>query len=95
MNRVSGLAPAVVEAMYATLGRLRQEGLTLLLAEQAVELALEVADYGYVLQTGLYRAGRASGGACGRRRGAAHLSRPGQRRLTGCAARPRVLRWPA
>jgi branched-chain amino acid transport system ATP-binding protein len=47
-----GLAPAVVEAMYATLGRLRREGLTLLLAEQAVELALEVADYGYVLQTG-------------------------------------------
>ena len=47
-----GLAPAVVETMYQTLARLRQEGLTLLLAEQAVELALEVADYAYVLQTG-------------------------------------------
>jgi branched-chain amino acid transport system ATP-binding protein len=47
-----GLAPAVVETMYATLERLRNEGLTLLLAEQAVELALEVADYAYVLQTG-------------------------------------------
>ena len=47
-----GLAPAVVETMYETLGRLRREGLTLLLAEQAVELALEVADYAYVLQTG-------------------------------------------
>ena len=47
-----GLAPAVVESMYETLARLRQEGLTLLLAEQAVELALEVADYAYVLQTG-------------------------------------------
>jgi len=47
-----GLAPAVVEAMYVTLERLRNEGLTLLLAEQAVELALEVADYAYVLQTG-------------------------------------------
>ncbi len=47
-----GLAPAVVEAMYQTLERLRNEGLTLLLAEQAVELALEVADYAYVLQTG-------------------------------------------
>lgn len=43
-----GLAPAVVESMYETLGRLRREGLTLLLAE----LALEVADYAYVLQTG-------------------------------------------
>jgi branched-chain amino acid transport system ATP-binding protein len=47
-----GLAPAVVETMYQTLDRLRQDGLTLLLAEQAVELALEVADYAYVLQTG-------------------------------------------
>jgi branched-chain amino acid transport system ATP-binding protein len=47
-----GLAPAVVESLYETLRRLRGEGLTLLLAEQAVELALEVADYAYVLQTG-------------------------------------------
>ncbi|MFO1029053.1 MAG: ABC transporter ATP-binding protein [Acetobacteraceae bacterium] len=47
-----GLAPAVVETMYETLGRLKREGMTLLLAEQAVELALEVADYAYVLQTG-------------------------------------------
>ena len=47
-----GLAPAVVETMYETLARLKQEGLTLLLAEQAVELALEVADTAYVLQTG-------------------------------------------
>jgi len=47
-----GLAPAVVETMYETLQRLRGQGLTLLLAEQAVELALEVADYAYVLQTG-------------------------------------------
>jgi branched-chain amino acid transport system ATP-binding protein len=38
--------------MYETLQRLRQQGLTLLLAEQAVELALEVADHAYVLQTG-------------------------------------------
>ncbi|HEX2943884.1 MAG TPA: ABC transporter ATP-binding protein [Rhodopila sp.] len=47
-----GLAPAVVESMYETLVKLRKEGLTLLLAEQAVELALEVSDYAYVLQTG-------------------------------------------
>jgi branched-chain amino acid transport system ATP-binding protein len=47
-----GLAPAVVETMYETLNLLRRDGLTLLLAEQAVELALEVADYAYVLQTG-------------------------------------------
>jgi len=47
-----GLAPAVVEMMYQTLQTLRGAGLTLLLAEQAVELALDVADSAYVLQTG-------------------------------------------
>ena len=47
-----GLAPAVVESLYETLGRLHHEGLTLLLAEQSVELALEIAQYAYVLQTG-------------------------------------------
>jgi branched-chain amino acid transport system ATP-binding protein len=47
-----GLAPAVVESLYETLGALHDAGLTLLLAEQSIQLALEVADYAYVLQTG-------------------------------------------
>jgi branched-chain amino acid transport system ATP-binding protein len=47
-----GLAPAIVEALYETLARLHAEGMTLLIAEQAVSLALEIADYAYVLQTG-------------------------------------------
>jgi len=47
-----GLAPAVVEQLYDTLGRLHEDGLTLLLAEQSIGLALEVADFAYVLQTG-------------------------------------------
>lgn len=47
-----GLAPTIVETLYETLGRLRRAGLTLLLAEQSVHLALEIADYAYVLQTG-------------------------------------------
>jgi branched-chain amino acid transport system ATP-binding protein len=47
-----GLAPAVVETMYETLARLHAEGLTMLLAEQSVDLALELASEAYVLQTG-------------------------------------------
>lgn len=47
-----GLAPAVVETLYETLARLHRDGLTLLLAEQSVELALEIAQHAYVLQTG-------------------------------------------
>jgi branched-chain amino acid transport system ATP-binding protein len=47
-----GLAPAVVDALYDTLGELHRQGLTLLLAEQSIPLALGIADYAYVLQTG-------------------------------------------
>jgi branched-chain amino acid transport system ATP-binding protein len=47
-----GLAPTLVESLYERLQLLHREGLTLLLAEQSVQLALEIADYAYVLQTG-------------------------------------------
>ena len=47
-----GLAPAIVETMYETFIRLHKDGLTILLAEQSIELALEVADFAYVLQVG-------------------------------------------
>jgi branched-chain amino acid transport system ATP-binding protein len=47
-----GLAPAIVSALYETLAELHRQGLTLLLAEQSVPLALRMADYAYVLQTG-------------------------------------------
>jgi branched-chain amino acid transport system ATP-binding protein len=47
-----GLAPAVVETMYETFGRLHRDGLTILLAEQSIELALEVSDSAIVLQVG-------------------------------------------
>jgi branched-chain amino acid transport system ATP-binding protein len=47
-----GLAPTVVESLYDTLKELHRQGLTLLLAEQSIPLALDIADYAYVLQTG-------------------------------------------
>lgn len=47
-----GLAPALVDALYDTLDALHRQGLTLLLAEQSIPLALDIAEYAYVLQTG-------------------------------------------
>ena len=47
-----GLAPAVVEGLYEALVRLHRDGMTMLLAEQSVELALEIAQHAFVLQTG-------------------------------------------
>src|SRR6266849_2241973 len=44
-----GLVPAVIDTLYETLGRPLREGLTILLVEQAVEMALEGAHRVYVL----------------------------------------------
>jgi len=55
-----GLAPIVVERLYETIGRLREQGLTMLLVEQYVYGALDLADRAYVLETG--RITRAGGG---------------------------------
>lgn len=47
-----GLAPVLVESIFDTIGQLHQEGTTILLVEQNARMALQVADRGYVLQTG-------------------------------------------
>jgi branched-chain amino acid transport system ATP-binding protein len=47
-----GLAPLVVREIFRTIDRLRSEGVSILLVEQNARAALEVADYGYVLETG-------------------------------------------
>jgi branched-chain amino acid transport system ATP-binding protein len=47
-----GLAPKVVNEIYEFIGRLRHDGVSLLLVEQYVTKALEIADYVYVLGRG-------------------------------------------
>ncbi|HCW69026.1 MAG TPA: ABC transporter, partial [Thalassospira lucentensis] len=47
-----GLAPAMTEELYAILGELRDDGVTILLVDQMATMALSVADYAYVLEQG-------------------------------------------
>jgi branched-chain amino acid transport system ATP-binding protein len=47
-----GLAPLVVENILATISRLKEEGMTILLVEQNARAALKVAARAYVLETG-------------------------------------------
>jgi len=47
-----GLAPLVVKAIFDTIKKLSQQGITILLIEQNANAALRAAHYGYVLQTG-------------------------------------------
>jgi len=46
------LAPQLVTSLYATLAELRDEGTTILLVDQMANLALDIADRAYLLETG-------------------------------------------
>jgi ABC-type branched-chain amino acid transport systems, ATPase component len=47
-----GLAPLIVQDIMRIIKRLNSEGTTILLVEQNAKIALKLADYGYVLETG-------------------------------------------
>jgi branched-chain amino acid transport system ATP-binding protein len=47
-----GLAPVLVDSIFQTISRLHEAGTTILLVEQNARMALQIADRGYVLETG-------------------------------------------
>jgi branched-chain amino acid transport system ATP-binding protein len=47
-----GLAPILVQEVFATIARLKEQNITMLLVEQFAAAALQVADFGYVLENG-------------------------------------------
>ena len=47
-----GLAPMLVEQIFETMVEIRKRGVTILLVEQNAFLALQIADHGYVIETG-------------------------------------------
>ena len=48
----SALSPKVVSDICSAIGRIRDEGITILLVEQNVNMALMLADYGYIIRDG-------------------------------------------
>jgi branched-chain amino acid transport system ATP-binding protein len=47
-----GLAPIVVEQIFGVIGQIRERGVSVLMVEQHLEMALESADYAYILEMG-------------------------------------------
>jgi branched-chain amino acid transport system ATP-binding protein len=47
-----GLAPVLVLALFDSLKQLRKQGMTILLVEQNIQMALAISDYGYVIVEG-------------------------------------------
>ena len=50
-----GLAPLIIRMLAEQIARLKERGLTVLLAEQNQKVALELSDRGYVIEKGVIR----------------------------------------
>lgn len=48
-----GLAPMLVQQIFKTIQDIRDQGVSVLLVEQNAFMALQIADYGYVMETGV------------------------------------------
>ncbi len=60
-----GLAPLIVQEIFRVLEQLKRAGTTILVIEQNARIALKLADYGYVLETGKVVLGAAAGELAG------------------------------
>jgi branched-chain amino acid transport system ATP-binding protein len=47
-----GLAPLLVKEIFDTIKQINEEGTTILLVEQNANMALSIADYGYIMENG-------------------------------------------
>ena len=82
-----GLAPLIVREIFSIISALRATGVSILLVEQNARAALQVADYGYVLETGeLAVEGPSAELAANPRVAATYLGRRGDGRRGGRTA---------
>lgn len=47
-----GLAPLIVDDIFKVIRQINEQGVSILIVEQNVQLTLETADYGYIIETG-------------------------------------------
>jgi branched-chain amino acid transport system ATP-binding protein len=47
-----GLAPIIITQIFDVIGKINNQGTTILLVEQNAKLALEISEYGYLLESG-------------------------------------------
>ena len=69
-----GLAPIIIQGVWEAIGKLKKEGLSILLVEQNASLALKLVDYVHVMSKGQVVYSVAPGGTVGQRRDQAQLS---------------------